>query len=45
MRLVSVLFTVAAAIGAAVADAANPILTPAFGQNILAGNIAGFCLS
>jgi hypothetical protein len=37
MRLFGILYTLAAVIGAAVADAANPILTPAYGQNTLAG--------
>jgi hypothetical protein len=37
MRLFGILYTLAAVIGAAAADAANPILTPAYGQNTVAG--------
>jgi hypothetical protein len=37
MLLFGIVCTVAAVIGGAVADTANAILTPAFGQNILAG--------
>jgi hypothetical protein len=37
MRLFGFLFTFAAVIGAAVADAPNAILSPAYGQNIPAG--------
>jgi hypothetical protein len=36
MRLFGILYTLAAVVGTAIADA-NPILTPAYGQNILAG--------